>query len=177
MSCASYSWGPSARALPGGYKEVAIPIFINQTQEVGIEVYFTNALIQEIMRSGVAKVVDDETSDVKIVGELNNLQYEPSGPIISDPKKKTNYLPQETVLASAYNTVLTVTLKMIRRGDSKELWTGTFRGERSYGAPRVTLSGVNSVNPLYNMSARRINIEAISGDVMAEAYDRLTENF
>ena len=174
MSSCAYRWGNTTRSLPGGYRQVSIPIFKNKTQETGVEVAFTNSLVQEFQRSTVARVIEEDKADAKIVGEIEIVRYEPGGPKISD---QSNYLPQGTVLATVYNTILVVNLKMLRKSDNTELWAGSFRGERSYNAPQVTLSGVNSVNPLYNLSARRQNIEAISVDLMAEAFDRLTENF
>ncbi len=171
----AYHWGTTTRSLPGGYKQVSIPVFKNKTQEVGIEVPFTNALIQEFQKSSLAKIVDDEKSDVQIVGEIFSLKYDSGGG--GEQPSSSNYLPQGTVLAKSYNTTLDVRIRMIRKSDKAELWSGDFRSERSYNAPSVTLSGVNSVNPLYNLSARRHNINLMSLDLMAEAYDRISENF
>ena len=171
----AYHWGTTTRSLPGGYKQVSIPVFKNTTQEVGIEVPFTNALIQEFQKSSLAKIVEDEKSDVQIVGEIFSLKYDSGGG--GDQPSDSNYLPQGTVLAKSYNTTLDVRIRMIRKSDKVELWSGNFRSERSYNAPSVTLSGVNSVNPLYNLSARRHNINLMSLDLMAEAYDRISENF
>jgi hypothetical protein len=47
----AYRFGNVSRSLPGGYKYISIPVFKNKTQETGIEVGFTNALIQEFDRS------------------------------------------------------------------------------------------------------------------------------
>lgn len=171
----AYRWGTTTRSLPGGYKQVSIPLFKNKTQEVGIEVSFTNALIQEFQKSSLVQIIDDEKSEVQIVGEIYSLKYDSGGG--GEQPSTSNYLPQGTVLAKSYNTTLDVHIRMIRKSDKTQLWSGNFRGERSYNAPAVTLSGVNSVNPLYNLSARRQNINAISLDLMAEAYDRLSENF
>ncbi|MNY58066.1 hypothetical protein D3C86_1943590 [compost metagenome] len=68
-------------------------------------------------------------------------------------------------------------MKLVRQADGTELWSGSFSGERTYVAPQVTLAGVNSVNPLYNLSARRQNIDIMANDIMTEAHDRITENF
>jgi hypothetical protein len=70
-----------------------------------------------------------------------------------------------------------VTVKVVRQADGTELWAGSFSGERTYAAPQVTLAGVNSVDPLYNLSARRQNIDLMANDLMLEAHDRITENF
>lgn len=166
----------SSRSLPGGYKYLSIPVFKNSTQEVGIEVGFTNALIQEFERSQVGKVTSENLSDVKIVGVVDSVQYLP-GSKKQSGDKSAPYLPNGTVLASDYRILVTCTVSIIRQADNTSIWSGTFSGERTYVAPQVTLAGVNSVNPLYNLSARRQNIDSVASDMMSEAHDRMTENF
>ncbi|HRO68381.1 MAG TPA: hypothetical protein PL182_12500, partial [Pseudobdellovibrionaceae bacterium] len=63
------------------------------------------------------------------------------------------------------------------RSDSEVVWEGRFRGERTYAAPQVHMAGVNSVNPLYNLSARRQNLDVLAQEMMIEAHSRMTENF
>jgi hypothetical protein len=114
-------------------------------------------------------------ADAKIVGQIESVQYLPGG-------KKTygdtpGYLPLGTVLATEYRILVTATVRVVRLADNTEVWSGSFNGERTYSAPAVTLAGVNSVNPLYNLSARRQNIDSVANDMMAEAHDRITENF
>ena len=175
LSSCAYRWGSTTRSLPGGYRQVSIPVFKNKTQETGIEMGLTNALIQEFQKSSITRVVDDEKSEVQIVGEIFSLKYDSGGG--GEQPNASNYLPRGTVLAKTYNTTLDVRIRMVRKSDKVELWSGNFHAERSYNAPFVTLSGVNSVNPLYNLSARRMNIDAMSVDLMSEAYDRISENF
>jgi lipopolysaccharide assembly LptE-like protein len=175
LSSCAYRVGMSSRSLPGGYKYLSIPVFKNSTQETGIEVGFTNALIQEFERSQVGKVTSENLSDVKIVGVVDSVQYLPGSKITSGSEGL--YLPQGTVLASNYRILVTVTVSIIRQADNTSIWSGSFSGERTYNSPQVTLAGVNSVNPLYNLSARRQNIDSVANDMMAEAHDRITENF
>ncbi|HWU44125.1 MAG TPA: LptE family protein [Bdellovibrio sp.] len=168
--------GSAGRSIPGGYKQISVPVFKNRTQETGIEVSFTNSLIQEFQRSRVARVVDNALSEVSVIGSIDSIQYLPGAKrIAGDPA--TPYLPMETAIASEYRILLTVTVRVVRQADGTELWKGTFNGERTYQAPQVTLAGVNSVNPLYNLSARRQNIDVMASDMMLEAHDRITENF
>jgi len=166
----------SSRSLPGGYKYLSIPVFKNSTQETGIEVGFTNALIQEFERSQVGKVTNENLSDVKIVGIVESVQYLP-GSKLKPGDSNALYMPRETVLAQDYRILVVATVRIIRQADNTTIWTGSFSGERTYVSPRVTLAGVNSVNPLYNLSARRQNIDSVANDMMAEAHDRITENF
>lgn len=170
-SCA-YHLGNASRSLPGGYRQVAIPVFKNKSQENGIEVAFTNNLISEFQRSKVARVVSKNEADIMLQGTVDRVDYIAGGATTTG-----DFLPQKTVLATEYRIVISVTIRAIRLIDGAELWRGSFPGEVTYSAPLVTLPGVNSVNPLYNLSARRQNIESKSIDMMAEAHDRVTENF
>ncbi|WP_347359597.1 LptE family protein [Bdellovibrio sp.] len=176
LSGCAYRLGSGTRSIPGGYKQISVPIFKNKTQETGIEVSFTNSLIQEFQRSRIARIVDNSLSEVAVIGQIDNVQYLPGAKRVAGDSSAP-YLPNGTVIASEYRILLTVTVKVVRQADGTELWSGSFSGERTYAAPQVTLAGVNSVNPLYNLSARRQNIDLMAFDIMAEAHDRITENF
>ena len=175
VSGCAYHLGASTRTLPGGYKYLSIPVFKNSTQETGSEVGFTNALIKEFERSQVGKVTSESLSDVTIIGTITSIQYLPGTGIVAD--LSVNTLPRGTVLANGYRILVTATVRVVRQADKTEIWAGGFSGERTYVAPKITIAGVNSANPLYNLSARRQNIESVANDMMAEAHDRITENF
>lgn len=176
LSGCAYHLGAANRSIPGGYKQISVPVFKNKTQETGIEVSFTNSIIQEFQRSRVARVVDNALSEVAVIGTIDSVQYFPGAKRLSGDSA-TPLLPSGSALASEYRIILTVTVRVVRQADGTELWKGSFSGERTYQAPQVTLAGVNSVNPLYNLSARRQNIDLMASDLMLEAHDRITENF
>lgn len=94
--CASYRVGYEPHVLPGGYKQVAIPIFENQTQEVGIEAFFTNAITREFERSHAAKVVAGEMAPVTLEGSLEDVFFY-SGPSVNGGSSDALTLPQNTV--------------------------------------------------------------------------------
>lgn len=176
LSGCAYHLGAATRGIPGGYRQISVPVFKNKTEETGIEVAFTNSLIQEFQRSRVARVVDNSLSEVAVIGQIDSINYLPGSPRKAGDSSSI-YLPNGTVIAAEYRILLTVTVRVVRQADGAELWRGSFSGERSYAAPQVTLAGVNSVNPLYNLSARRQNIDVMANDIMSEAHDRITENF
>lgn len=167
----AYRLGSPDRSLPGGYKQLTIPIFRNLTQEPGVEVSFTNALIQEFERTRTGRVTEPAQSEVKVEGEILSIQYLPGG------KKEDGTLPTGAVLASEYRILVKTKIVLRKSSDQSILWEGIFNGERTYVAPQVTQGGLNTVNPLYNLSARRQNIDLMASDMMAEAHDRMTENF
>lgn len=190
LSSCSYRWGYGERSLPGGYTKIAIPVFSNTSQFVGIEAAYTNALVHEFAKSKVARIVDKKNSEVFVDAAIVSVEVVHQGsrsidsgnvgevdPDIVDDPENAIRLPVNTVLTTEYrvNTNTRVTLR--RTIDRKVLWQGVLRGERVYPAPQVGLGVVNSVNPLYNHNARINVIEGMSGDMMAEAHDRMTENF
>jgi hypothetical protein len=156
--CSSYRLGGPNRQLPGGYSQIHIPVF-------------TNALIQEFERSRSARVVASEYAEAQVQGEIQSVLYQPGGIQGGDR------FPKGSVLASEYRVLMTVKVSLKRMADNAELWTGTFQGERTYVAPQVLQAGINTVNPLYNLSARRQNIENMANDLMSEAHDRMSESF
>lgn len=166
----AYKLGNPDRALPLGYTQISVPIFQNKTMEPGLEVSFTNALIQEFERSRVGKLVDKNQAEAVLEGSIREIKYVPGG-------KKETGLPQGSILATSYDITVVVSLQLKRLSDNKILWSGDFTRSRSYIAPQVTLPTINTVNPLYNLSARRQNFDILALDMMAEAHDRITENF
>jgi hypothetical protein len=167
-SCAYRITAPE-RSLPQGYRQMTVPIFKNFSQEVGVEVAFTNSLIQEFERSQVARVVDPQQAEVTIEGEIRSIGY--------NATKQELAAPLGTTLAGSYQVFVTVMVTVRRLSDKSVLWAGEFKRTDSHSAPHVTLAGINTVNPLYNLSARRQKLEVLAGDMMAEAHDRITENF
>lgn len=171
FSGCAYRLGSPDRSLPGGYRQITIPIFKNLTQETGIELGFTNSLIQEFERSRVARITAPQQSEVLVEGEIVAVTYNMSG------VRDGGALPTGTVLATEYRILITANVTLRRQADKSVLWQGTFNGERTYVAPQVTAAGINTANPLYNLSARRQNIDVLATEMMSEAHDRMTENF
>lgn len=101
-----------------------------------------------------------------------------------EPEKTFNPLPKHTVLNKQYSVTLTVSVSARRASDHSILWSGNFTSTRPYNGPLLgtpTLldgtPGINTAAPLYNQVARQDTIARLAKDMMAEAHDRITENF
>ncbi|MCX7978542.1 MAG: LPS assembly lipoprotein LptE [Bdellovibrionaceae bacterium] len=175
MGGCAYQIGTGNRSLPGGARTLSIPVFKNSSMEPGAEVIFTEALRKEFARSGVARLVSDEQSELRLLGRVRSIQFQPGAK--KQAEDSGSLLPDGTVLAAEYRIVVEVEIEALRRVDGAKVWSGTFRGERTYVAPQVQGAGINTVNPLYNISARRMNLETIANDLVVEAHSRITENF
>jgi hypothetical protein len=172
----AYRFGLSDRALPGGYTEVAVPVFKNKTQDVGIEMYFTNALIRRFARSQVARVTSKEDSPVTLEGTIRQIDTVP-GPGLTNADSQLHTLPDNAVLTSDYRMVVAVDMVLKRKSDDKILWRGTFNNERVYQAALIGGQVSNSADPLYDHNARMQTLSLLAEDMMQEAHDRITENF
>lgn len=174
VGCA-YHAIPVEREIIGGYRTIAVPVFKNSTTETGIEMPFTNAVIRELQRAQIGRITTRDEAQVTLEGTIESVNFVPAEKVEGVPS--VNLLPANTVLTTKYQVLLQTTLRLRRNSDQKILWQGTFQGERYYFTPKIGEPGLNSVNALYNQSARYENIQAMAVEIMAEAHDRLTENF
>lgn len=172
----AYRFGFSERTLPGGYTQVAIPVFKNLTQEVGAEMPFTDALVRRFARSKVARVSDKDSSPLTLEGTVENISILDGSKVTNQPGGLTT-LPSSTVLTTEYRIVITADLTLRRKSDEKVVWQGKFSGEKVYPAPRIGTPVLNSANATYNHSARMHTIALLAEEMMSEAHDRITENF
>jgi hypothetical protein len=174
LPACAYHFGLSERALPGGYAQVAVPMFKNGTAEVGIEPLFTDALIRRFNRSRVARVTDKDSAPVVLEGKILSVATN-SESIIDNTQLKT--LPQDTVLTTQYRLTVAAEIILRRKSDDRIIWQGQFSGEKVYSPPRLGTALVNSANATYNQSARMETFRLIAEEMMLEAHDRITENF
>lgn len=173
----SYKWGFRDRAVPGGYKQVAIPIFKNKSQEVGIETDFTNALVRRFERSQVARVASKDVAPVRLDGIIEKVEVVPSASGVVGAAGATNPLPVDAVLATDYDLKVRAKIEVRRQSDEKIIWSGVFDDEIDFQASRIGEPVVNSANALYDQSARRAAFGKLAESMMSEAHDRITENF
>jgi len=181
FSGCGYRLGKSFRTLPGGYEQVAIPIFENQTQIVAIEPMFTNALIEHFETSKIARVVDENVASVSLQGKILSVNFVRQAPVIGRGNPNANSeipkLPRGTSLATQFQIQVKAELALVRNSDSKVLWNSFFDNEIVYQGPRLGTSVVNSANANYNHSSRKQKIGELALTMMQEAHDRVTENF
>ena len=170
-----YRMGYADRTLPNSYQELAIPVFHNRTDEVGIEAYFTNALIREFERSQVARVTSRNRSEVTLEGSLDQLEFRSSSRAVGGTEIKA--LPSAAVLTTEYRVLLTTNLRLVRNSDGRVLWQTSLRNEKVFAAPQIGSAGINTANATYLHSARHQTLAQLAEEMMKEAHDRMTENF
>ncbi len=179
LSCA-YQFGHGNRTLPGGHKTIFVEMFENQSSEVGAEAAFTQALKEELQRSGLLLVTTKEAAEVILEGAIISVESANSGsePGFVSINKETN-LP-ETYLASYftnYSLRVSTNLKLIRSRDKHVIWQTNVLGNKAYRGSLLKKQGLRSSNVLYNQSRRQQTMKLVAQDMMQEAFDRLTESF
>lgn len=184
ISACGYRFGYASRSLPGGYDQLAIPVFKNNTQIVGIEPYFTNAIREEFDRSKIAKVVDKGVAPVVLNGTIIGIQIARGVPTRGEYDFKEGKdtpglarLPKNTALSTELRVIVSSDIELVRSSDKTVLWRGSFQNEVVYSAARIGTAVVNSANANYNDSIFQQKIAELSLVMMEEAHDRVTENF
>ena len=178
LSGCAYKLSTKLEKLPGDVKSIQVPLFINSSTEPGIEVFFTNSLKNETLKSRVVKLVNEESeSDGILQGRIVDVDVLASDSIIDAKTSNPKYLPRDNVLTSAYTVTVNVELILKKKGSSVIYWSGNFKQAQNYSAPGITLPVINTANNLYNHSAKRQTLDAISKEMMQAAFDRMLENF
>lgn len=174
-SCASYQWGEKGRQIPGGYQTISVPIFKNDTHETGAETYFTNAMIEEVSRSRLGRLQVKDHAAVVLEGVIHKIEYRPESTVTAG--NLAFPLPNKTVLNVAYRVYATVGIVLRRTSDQKIIKSFQVALDRPYQGSKIGTEYLNSANALYNQSTRMQNLQLIAADLMAQAYDQMTENF
>jgi hypothetical protein len=131
-----------------------------------VEVPITNASNQLLTPSPVPNL-----PGIAIVGASPN------------PSPNPNPLPSTTSLNKQYGVTLIVHLEAHRASDDQTIWSSDFTGATNYQAPLLGTPtsywgpGKTSSSAVYNDNTRQDTIASMAKNMMAEAHDRLTENF
>jgi hypothetical protein len=177
-----YNWGHQSRELPGGHKTVYVELFANPTQELGLEVYFAKALMQELQRSGFAIVTNKNNAELIIKGDVLSAEVT-GGPSEPTFEAKDFAAPTPTTRRysaqyfASYSLRLSVNLRAIRSRDKKLVWQSTINGADSFRSARLRRQGLRSSNVLYNEARKKQTVRLIAQDMMNRAFDQMTENF
>ena len=139
--------------LPSGIGNISVRMFENRTGETGAEAILTNALIAELMRSGV-RIAQVDSADSRLEGVIESVN-------VGTVSRRSTQVSTERRIEMA------VLFKLFNR-DGNLLSSGRVSEERDY---RVT------ANRTATDAARLNAIRQISQDVAEQVRHRLCENF
>lgn len=162
-------------------KSLYIPIFKNDTQDVGPEADFTSKLTQEVKRSKVATILGKKEADGLLEGRIVSIIRTQSA---HDSKRRDQVkvsglvnLPEGTYVATEFLVAIKVELLLRDRLTKNIVWKQWFEDRAVYSSARLALSGINTSSPNYTESEDKRVIRQLAGVMMEEAVGRLTENF
>jgi len=141
--------------VPPELASVAIPTFVNQTYEPGIEVPFTQAFLREFIRDRRVKVLDRAQADSVLEGiiryfNIASVSYDQSGFVLE------------------YQTTVVVDLTL-RKGSGEIIWKMEDLSETNWY--RASSSGV------LNEASKAAAIQRIGGFVAERVRNRFFYNF
>lgn len=176
LQACAYKLSTQTDTLPGNVKTIQIPLFKNDSNEVGAETFFTNALKIEALKASFVKIKNEESlAEAVLQGRISTVEVIADESVIE--AKNAAYLPTENVIATQYRVSADVELILKRKSTNEILWRGSFKQTKSYQAPKITLPVINTANSLYNESAKRQTLDSLSKEMMQAAFDRMVENF
>ena len=176
FSGCAYQLSNKVDVLPGNSKVIYIPVFKNDSTESLVEMYYTEALKNEVLRSGYASLSNSEAeSDAVLIGKIQSVEITTDELVVES--KNTQFLPKDSVLSSKAKIKVQVDLVLKKKGSSEVLWKANYTEAKDYTPPQITLPTINSANNLYNLSARKQAMITLSKEMMQLAFDRMVDNF
>lgn len=94
--------------MPGNVTSMSIPFFKNRIQRPDVETVITTALVDEFVKSGIAKVVQ-ENAEAVLIGAITGYELHPVS-------FSNNDVIQE------YRLIIKLEISFIRNSDGKILW-------------------------------------------------------
>lgn len=135
--------------LPQGLKAVRAPLFENATQEPGAEVLFTQALREQLERSGT---LGDSATEPHVRGAVTGIS---GGPLVSTPGRLPNYR-------------LSATVRLVLVSKGADLVSTEVTGAEDY-PPGADL--------LLTEANRAAALRRLADSMMREGYERLCSGF
>jgi len=155
LSACGYRFSGTGK-FPDGVKKICITMLKNNTNEIGVEIRATNALIYEFSRNGVTVVKDADKADAVLSGNVTSLRTE------TIARKTSN-------ISSERRIYVNLDLKMIT-GSGRILWSG--RGITDRETYQVTSGNDSSVN-----AKRKEAVEDLLKRLSETVYQRITADF
>jgi len=155
LSACGYHFPGGGSGLPPHIKTIAVPVFANQTQEVGIENDFTNQVVFEFTRSGILKV-EAPPADSTLNGRIQAILIRPVA-----------YSRQ--VVATERRVTLRLSVRLTDTATGNVLWEdGNMVDNEVFAVAADALSTETN---------RREAIRRISERMALEIHNRALENF
>lgn len=151
-----YNFGRGTGIVPLKVSKIYVPVFINLTNEIGIEDLFTSALRKTIADSSEAELVTKSEAEAIIYGTI--VSYS-SVPVFFST----------TGVATVYQLTITINIKLINCITNKTLWEMKGFTESSDFYP------IN--DPIMTKEREKNTINSLAISMMQRAFDAMHSNF
>ena len=156
---------------------IFVPIFSNNTEELGAEMVFTNALMRELKVHQSFLIADKkESADLELKGMIEQISYQPTA--LYSPAGGVNKLQSYVTLPDQLNVVASVRLNLINTKTKEILWTRSASASRIVSAflGRTGDKEAASGFGLFTQSLIDSRYSELARDIMRDMYDSMLEN-
>ncbi len=165
----------SNTSLPGGYTTIFLKDIENNTLEVGLESDFRELFFRQFGTSQYIQLKPDSQSETELKITVESVLVSPTGAL---SRRDLPSLPSGKSLASSYRVVLNIYAELRNNLPSRKLlWAQKFSANRIFSASRIGSEVFNSVNALYDESAKKETLKVLTKELAEEVYISVMEGF
>lgn len=175
FSACGYTLKPRLKDAFATARGVFVPVFTNDTDEVGAERVFTNALIRELQSRGEVVVTERSAGGLELVGTLTKVEFLP----VAYSDRGFKGLENFRRLPSEYGVTVELSLVLREPQDKKVLWQGGFTGFRRVQPPmnRTYDFEASSAVGALTQSVIEAQYVDVARDIMRDVYDEMVDIF
>lgn len=126
-ACASEGivYKPADQIMPQHIKSISIRTFSNKTQHIGLEEKLTLKIVNEFLKNGQYKIVDEELSDGIIIGEIKHY-------ILTPIQYDAN------MVATVYKANVVISVSLLDKKNNVYIWQEpALQATKIYSAPTL----------------------------------------
>jgi hypothetical protein len=156
INACGYHFANKGDSLHSDIKKIAIPFFINKTFEPRVEIFITDAFVDEFLKRGKIRIVKSEDADATILGKIKSFKTYP-----------ISFDDIDRVLEYRATVVLDITLK---RNDTGQIIWESFgiKDEQEYAVSS------NRTTTYFN---KKEAIKKIAKDMAEDIHNSIFEDF
>jgi len=159
LSSCGYHFSGTGGIVPEGAKTIAVPVFLNGTNEPFVDVELTKAVVEEFLTDGRLKVVNLEAADLILRCKITKFDMTP-----------TAYTADTHV--QSYNVGIGVSVSLEETKTGKILFQDKGLGSIFYASYSVTLGDISATK-----TGKETAIKSASQDLASTIRSRVLEGF
>jgi hypothetical protein len=162
-------------------KKIYIPVFENQTDEIGAEQVFTNAIVREMLTHQEVLLDARDMNHLELRGVVKGISYSPTASTALGYSKNTSRpgLAAYRRIPSEMGVSVTVSLSLVDNSNNKVLWKKDYPGYRRVNmfVDRTSDSEAPSSAGYITQSMVETVYPDIARDMARDIYDDMVEIF